>query len=145
MPKGIPKDFDHDPRKTKPRLKKKAGRKKIRIDWKKVESFIIHGASGVQIASYLGIDKHTLYHHCKQDLGLDFSYYWQEKWEKGNLQLHAKQYQEAMKGDRGLLIWLGKNRLKQTDKIEQKIEAQVEVKQKRVLRLPDNGNRNIKN
>lgn len=39
----------------------------------------------------------------------------------GKESLRRKQYQVAMKGDRGMLIWLGKQLLGQTDKIEQSV------------------------
>ena len=140
MPKGIPPDI-------KERIKKahsggkNGGRKKIPIDWKKVGNLAVHGASGVQIASQLGICKHTLYDRCKIDLKMDFSAFWYEQWEKGNAQIHAKQFQKAMSGDNTLLVWLGKNRLKQTDKIDSTIDGKIEVSQKAILEIPDNGRR----
>ena len=43
---------------------------------------------------------------------------------KGNSFLRAKQYEKALQGDNVMLVWLGKNRLKQTDREqEQKVES----------------------
>ncbi|MEM0167475.1 MAG: hypothetical protein QW515_02435 [Thermoplasmatales archaeon] len=145
MPSGIPKDIHNDPRRKKPLRNpnkiENGGRKPLPIDWKKVENLIVHGCSGVQIAATLGIHPQTLYDRCVKDNQRDWTEYSYEFWEKGNAQLHAKQYQMAMKGDKTLMVWLGKNRLKQTDKIESTIDAKVEVEQKAILEIPDNGRR----
>lgn len=92
-----------------------AGRKRIKIDWKKVDNALIAGANGVQVAALFGIHPDTLYIRCKEVHKMDFSAYLSEKREKGNSLLLAKQYDLAMKGDRGMLIWLGKNRLGQSE------------------------------
>ena len=94
------------------------GRKKIQIDWKKVDNALMAGSNGVQVAAMLGIHYDTLANHCKEHHKTDFSEYLRQKREKGNNLLHAKQFEQAMKGDRGMLIWLGKQRLDQTDKKE---------------------------
>lgn len=143
MPKGIPKDLNNDPRKKKYKSEnsKNSGRKKIPLDWNKIEALIINGASGKQIASNLGIDSDTLYNRCKLEMNKDFSAYWVEKWEKGNANLHVTQYQKAIKGNVPLLIWLGKQRLKQSDKLEQNIKGEIEISQKAIIKVPDNGNR----
>lgn len=142
MPSGIPNDLSKDPRR-----KKTVNQPKIRsprnkpIDWKKVENLIVHGCSGVQIAATLGMHPETLYDRCLKENKRHYSEYSHEFWEKGNAQLHAKQFQMAMKGDKTLMVWLGKNRLKQSDKIESTVDAKVEVSQKAFLEIPDNGRR----
>jgi len=140
MPTGIRNDYVSPKKKEQ---KKKSGRPRHKIDWKKVESLIIHGCSGVQIAATLAIHPETLYDRCLKEHKRTYSDYSHEFWQKGNAQLHAKQYQMAMQGDKTLIIWLGKNRLKQTDKIESTIDAKVEVSQKAILESPDNGRRKI--
>ena len=73
---------------------------------------------------------------------MNFSSYLAEKRAHGNSLLRAKQYEIAMSGDKTMLVWLGKNRLEQSDKIEKKLSG--EITQKSILQLPDNGNRAIK-
>lgn len=92
------------------------GRKKINIDWNKVEKMAIAGANGRQIAAAIGIHYDTLVTACERDNNSYFSEYLQTKREKGNNLLHTKQFDLAMKGDRGMLIWLGKQRLDQSEK-----------------------------
>lgn len=98
------------------------GRKKINIDWNKVDNALMAGSNGVQVAAMLGIHYDTLVNACKRDHNSNFSDYLRTKREKGNNLLLAKQYDLAMKGDRGMLIWLGKQRLNQTDRKEIKQE-----------------------
>ena len=49
---------------------------------------------------------------------MDFSAYQQQKRQEGNDVLFGLQYKLAKEVDRGMLIWLGKNRLDQSDKKE---------------------------
>jgi hypothetical protein len=41
--------------------------------------------------------------------------------------LKKKQFDQAMEGDRGMLIWLGKNRLDQSDKKEVKHDGKETI------------------
>jgi len=102
----------------KDKKKSKAGRKKISIDWEKVDNYLMSGSNGVQVAAMLGISFDTLSRRTKDEKNADFAEYLQQKKEKGNNLLKAMQYKLAMNGDRGMLIWLGKNRLDQSDKKE---------------------------
>ena len=96
--------------------KKTAGRKKIVIDWVKVDKVLEAGANGVQVAAMLGIHFDTLSTRCKEDHNSDFSDYSRQKKEKGNVKLLTAQFDVAIEGDKAMLIWLGKQRLDQTDK-----------------------------
>lgn len=90
-------------------------RKKISIDWDRVEKMAMAGANGVQIAAALGIHYNTLDKRSKEDLKCDFSEYLTTKREKGNELLLRKQYDIAMSGDKTMLVWLGKQRLEQKE------------------------------
>ena len=106
---------------------KGSGRKPLPIDWAKVERLMEAGCVGTEIAAYLGIHANTFYRRCEdegkcgkgKEYG-DFSAYLQSKKEKGDSLLRAKQFEIAMQGDKTMLVWLGKNRLNQADKIEQR-------------------------
>lgn len=113
------------------------GRKKIKIDWNKVDNSLMAGANGVQVSAMLGISFDTLSRRCKEDKKADFADYLRQKREKGNNLLHAKQYELAMKGDRGMLIWLGKQRLDQSDKETGKQEIEITNKGVDYDRLTD--------
>ena len=105
--------------KEKPKKKKSnAGRKKVVIDWKRVDKSLMSGSNGVQVTAMLGVHPDTLYNKCKEVKKMDFSAYQQQKRQEGNDVLFGLQYELAKSGDRGMLIWLGKNRLDQSDKKE---------------------------
>ena len=91
-------------------------RTKANIDWDRVEKMAMAGGNCKQISAAIGIHYNTLANRCKEDLNCDFSEYLQTKKEKGNELLLRKQFDLAMQGDRGMLIWLGKQRLGQREK-----------------------------
>lgn len=99
------------PRKTRP----SNGRPLTPIDWEQVDRMLEAGCNGVECAAYFGVTNETFYERCIRDRGVVFSQYMAEKRSRGDNLLRQKQYQVAMKGDKTLLVWLGKNRLKQRD------------------------------
>jgi hypothetical protein len=92
-------------------------RPKTNIDWIEMGRLVQAGCTGVMCAAYIGIDDETFYNRCKDDLGIGFTEFLRTNRAKGDALLLAKQYEAALKDkDRGMLIWLGKNRLGQTDR-----------------------------
>ena len=90
---------------------------KVKIDWKQVENLLMAGCSGVEIAASLGMHENTLYKRCKDDLKVEFVAFSQQNKAKGDSLLKAKQFESAIKDKNiPMQIWLGKNRLNQTDK-----------------------------
>lgn len=85
------------------------------IDWKEVEKLLKAGCDGVQVAAHLGIHPNTLYERCDKENGLSFSEYCQEKKSAGNALLIAAQFNKAIRGDSGMLKWLGIFRLGQKE------------------------------
>ena len=92
------------------------GRPKAKIDWGDVGEMLKCGCDASSIAIALGISPHTLYTRSKVDNKLDFSAFSQQKRAEGDDLLRRKQFEIAMGGNIPMLIWLGKNRLGQTDK-----------------------------
>ena len=97
-------------------MKKKVGRPPVRIDWKKVDKLMEAGCSGTEIAAHIGIHRETLYKRSVDDHGMEFTDYIQQNKAKGDSLIRVKQFQLAMEGDKSMLVWLGKNRLGQSDK-----------------------------
>ncbi|HEY3527489.1 MAG TPA: hypothetical protein VGK47_14935 [Nitrososphaeraceae archaeon] len=95
------------------------GRPQSVIDWNKVDELLVKGSSGAQIASQIGIHPQTLYEHTLSEKGIPFSDYSAQKYAKGDSLLLTKQFDVAMKGNVSMLIWLGKQRLKQHETINQ--------------------------
>lgn len=89
------------------------------IDWTRIEKMAIAGSNGQQIAAAIGVHYDTLADRCKAEKpdGIsEFSEYLRTKREKGNDLLLRKQFDIAMSGDKTMLVWLGKQRLNQTEK-----------------------------
>lgn len=99
------------PTNTKP-LK---GRPPFKLDWTKIDILLQSGCSGREIAANLDIQPNTLYDHCLTDKGISFTDYSMQKCAKGDSILRKVQYDKALGGDNSMLIWLGKNRLKQSE------------------------------
>lgn len=94
------------------------GRTPIEIDWKKVDFYIEAGCSGYEIAAMLGVHHETIYNRVESDFGISYTEYSDKKRPKGDASIRVVQYQKALKGDNSMLVWLGKNRLKQKDREE---------------------------
>lgn len=104
---------------------KKSGRPKKAIDWDFVEEGLIAGSSGNRIALALGIHRDTLYDAVRDKYGVSFSEYSLKSQSKGEVLLEMAQFDEAVnKRDRGMLIWLGKQRLGQRDNKDSKVEVE---------------------
>lgn len=98
------------------------------IDWVAVGKLAGIHCTHEEIASFLEISVDTLHRAAKRDLELSFAEYYEEKKRLGAISLRRKQYELAMSGDRTLLIWLGKQLLKQSDKIQWDITSIPEEK-----------------
>lgn len=99
-----------------------AGRKQITIDWKIVDSYLASGCTGTEVAAQLGIYPDTLYRRCISEKKKNFADYAAEKRQKGDSMLKAKQFGVAMGGNTTMLVWLGKQRLNQSEQPKGKEE-----------------------
>jgi len=102
--------------------KKSPTKQRVTIDWGEVDKYLVGGAKGSEIAASLGIHYDTLADRCKSEYNILFSEYSAKKRQKGNMMLHAKQFQTAMGGNTTMLVWLGKQRLSQSDQPRDKQE-----------------------
>jgi hypothetical protein len=88
---------------------------KATIDWDLVGEYLKAQCSGVEIADMIGVHENTLYNRCREDLGIEFVAFSQQKKAEGKQSLRKKQYDVAMDGDKTMLVWLGKQVLGQKD------------------------------
>jgi len=98
--------------------KKPAHRPLIPIDWDQVDEMCSIQCTGEEIAGVLGVDYDTLSRACKREKLCSFADYIGQKRSGGKSSLRRKQYTTAMEGNPTMLVWLGKNWLGQTDKLE---------------------------
>lgn len=90
----------------------------VKIDWDLVDELLEAGCDGTEIAAYIGIHFNTLSLKCKKEKKSEFCDYKAQKRSKGNSLLKKRQFDSAIDGSIPMQIWLGKNRLGQTDKKE---------------------------
>ena len=100
-------------------MAKPTGRPLAPINWKQVDQMCQIRCTGEEQAAILGVDYDTLNRACKREHKISFAEYFKQKSAGGSMSLRRKQYTQAMEGNTTMLIWLGKNWLGQTDKIEQ--------------------------
>ena len=108
------------------------GRPQVDLDWNEIDELLMYGCSGVEIASRVGVSKESIYDRCLIDNGIPFSQYSQQKSSKGDALLKEQQYKKALGltdvGDNTMLVWLGKNRLKQRDKQPDETDSNITIK-----------------
>lgn len=96
----------------------KLGRPEKDMDWKLLDSVLQYGASLIDCSELLELSEDTIQRKIKDAHGVTFSQYRESKKSKIRMKLRQKQYDVAMQGNVAMLIWLGKNELGQTDKLE---------------------------
>ena len=94
---------------------KKRGRKKIAIDYEKVENYAARMASYDEIADIMGVNTSTL------ERDPEFLRHHKKGMQKGRVALRSKQFELAMAGNPTMLVWLGKQVLGQRDKQDTEI------------------------
>ena len=96
------------------------GRPKAVIDKKTFEGLCFIQATKEEVCAVFNVDEKTLTRWCKDTYKRGFSDILKEKSAGGKSSLRRAQWQSAQKGNVVMQIWLGKNWLGQTDKIENK-------------------------
>lgn len=94
------------------------GRPRKEIDKAEFEKLCAIQCTLDEICGWFGVSKKTLEAWCKRTYGDTFSTVFYQKRGIGKISLRRAQYQSAMGGNSALLIWLGRNWLGQTDKVE---------------------------
>lgn len=93
-------------------------RPQIKVNWKAVDAMCLHHATHREISSFLGVSEDTLSRAALREHGVSFADYCSEKRLAANIALREMQWQFAAKGNPALLIFLGKQYLGQSDKVE---------------------------
>lgn len=103
---------------SKPAIKT-TGRPEKPIDWDIVDKLLEAGCPATEICPHLGVHPDTLYKRVVDEKGMSFTDYSARMYSKGDSNIRATQYLKAtgqsISGDNTMLVWLGKNRLKQRE------------------------------
>lgn len=96
----------------------KMGRPRIEISKEEFEKLCSICCTLTDIAGFFDCSEDTIENWCKREYGETFSDVYKKKSSGGKVSLRRKQYEVAMKGDRSMLIWLGKQMLGQKEVVE---------------------------
>lgn len=101
----------------------KMGRPEKQIDWDQFDKLCALQCTLNEMALWFECSVDTLQNRVNSTWGMTFSAYYSQKAEKGRVSLRRKMWEMALKGDRVMLIWLSKQHLGMTEKVEQKTES----------------------
>lgn len=101
-------------------VKAKRGRPPKELDKKQFEKLCALQATLEEIAGFFDCDENTVNAWCNRVYNADFSVVFKSKSAQGKLSLRRTQFKLAEKSA-AMAIFLGKNMLGQTDKIEQTV------------------------
>lgn len=102
----------------------RTGRPRIELDWKKIEALAKIKCTEEEISAVMDCDLHTLQRDCKRRFKMTFAQFLKQKGADGNTSLRRQLFLRAKDSD-ACLIFLAKNWLKMSDKIEQTVTADV--------------------
>jgi hypothetical protein len=99
---------------------------------KELDKTVFQGLCNIQcteleICSVLRVSDKTLNSWCTRTYGVGFSEAYKIHSANGKRSLRRAQFDAALNGNPALLIWLGKQYLKQSDKVEQTTTHRVEL------------------
>lgn len=97
------------------------------VNWDAVDKLLLIQCTQKEIAGFLGISLDTIRRRCKQDHGMTFKKYAEDKSAGGRASLRRKQWLHAEKSP-AMAMFMGKQYLGQSDKVETKnINTNAEV------------------
>ncbi len=99
-------------------------RPRIKINWDEFDKLCVMQATLEEIASWFDCSVDTIERACSREKKKGFAEYFQQKAGRGKISLRRKQFEMAQSGDRTMLVWLGKQYLKQTDKVDQNTKVE---------------------
>lgn len=112
------------------------GRPRIKIDWPVAERACTLQCTGEEVAALLNIDYDTLNRRITQDyvdgdgnplFPKGFTDFFKKYSAQGRASLRREQFKTALNGNATMQIWLGKQYLGQTEKVEQQLDNSVTI------------------
>jgi len=117
--------------------KEKPGVKAMVIDLSRLPALCRIQATSEECASVLGISQDTLERRLKAEHGCTFTEFYKRHSGPGKCSLRRLQWKLARAGNPTMLIWLGKQWLGQTDKIETASEDEAPMPTRVTVRIVD--------
>ena len=88
------------------------------VEFQRVKNLCAIQCTGEEIAAVMGVDYDTMNRLLKEKYNITFSEFFKIYSKDGLASLRRNQWKAADKGNVTMLIWLGKQYLNQTDKVE---------------------------
>lgn len=107
-------------------MKKKMGRPEIPVSIAQFEKLCSFQCSKLEIASWFECSEDKIERWVKKTYGMTFAAVFAQKRAKGLVSLRHRQYSKALEGSVPMLIFLGKNYLGQSDKVEVQSDERLE-------------------
>lgn len=96
------------------------------IRWDEFEKLCAIQCTLEEIAAYFNCSADTIERAVKRHYKSGFADVFAQKRGHGKVSLRRVQFQKALEGNPTMMIWLGKQYLGQTEKVEQKVETVAE-------------------
>lgn len=103
------------------------GQNKLEVNWHLVKRLCHVQNTMGDIAAILEVSTDTLQARCQEEFEMTFGEYTAPWYAVGKASLRKKQWEKAMKGDKGMQIFLGKNMLGQKDNQDFDVSGNINV------------------
>ncbi len=103
------------------------GRPKKEINWTEFDKLCTLQCTEQEIADWFEMTRDTLEARIKETYSVSFSTKFAQKRGRGKIALRRMQMQTAENGNPTMQIWLGKQYLKQSDKMEEKNISEIKI------------------
>jgi IS30 family transposase len=100
------------------------------IDWVAFDRLCFIHCTQAEIASFFGCAEETIESAIKREKGISYLEYYEQKKGDGKRSLRRRMFELANNGNTTMLIWLAKNHLGMSDKVEQTITANAYITRK---------------
>jgi IS30 family transposase len=97
------------------------GRKKIEVNWEEFNKLCEIQCTLMEIAHWFNCSEDTIERRVKEKHNMLFADYYKKESAGGRISLRRKQNEVAQAGSVPMLIWLGKQYLGQSEKVESKL------------------------
>ena len=102
------------------------GPRKSPMDWEAIATMVEHHSTQKEIAGVLRCDPSTLKRRVLEDLGYTWAEFVEEHASQGKMNLRKAQFHKAIvENDTRMQMWLGKNILDQTDKMQTTADVKI--------------------
>jgi|SRR6185312_8532803 len=119
------------------------------VKWEEFDKLCSLHCTQIEIAEFFNMSVDTLDRHIKRHFKENFAEVFKKKSAKGKISLRRRMYEAAMNGNITMMIFLSKQHLGYSDKVEQRTDLtsqgqKIENKFSPVIVIPANGSESEK-